>query len=459
MTRFRAAVVVVVVAAVGLALALVWRATTGGLPGPVRDASTRAEQVPGVVDVETRHDTLGGWPDQAATTYVDWTVRLDPALSPADAQAAADAVAAAVRLPESLEGSTAGSLTIAAGAPGTGAADHDGTALSLRDPDDGAVALAYTVLAAGASAVDDTSVTVPDAAKLAGVAALLESATTFQPPSLLRTSDDAVVYDAGLVPRAATAELVADVAGRAGVVGVAFTWEQTSPSDLTVTTTARPGSPAATALATRLDGARRSAVVTPTSYTLVAGDGTATAGWVAGLEPPRTVPRTVPLPDAVEPWPADAGALDCTGSDLGLTLGAPDAALGSRYLAVRAQNVSGRPCAVEGVPSIAFLNADGDEQDDVLVTAAAPGVVPGRVVVPAGESLLATLEWDAMSTANDPDVTTALAVTPVPGADPVRLVPEVPGGAGTSGGPAGLDVLDGADVQVGPWAQAADGWS
>jgi hypothetical protein len=55
-----------------------------------------------------------------------------------------------------------------------------------------------------------------------------------------------------------------------------------------------------------------------------------------------------------------------------------------------------------------------------------------------------------MSTASDPDTTTTIEVTAIPGADPVPL------DVTTYGTPAsGLDILDGAEVRVGPWTQSA----
>jgi hypothetical protein len=69
------------------------------------------------------------------------------------------------------------------------------------------------------------------------------------------------------------------------------------------------------------------------------------------------------------------------------------------------------------------------------------------------------MQWGAMSTANDPDVTVALDVVPVAGAAPVRLWPEIPADAGLAAGATTLDVLDGAEVRVSPWVQAAEGWA
>jgi len=82
------------------------------------------------------------------------------------------------------------------------------------------------------------------------------------------------------------------------------------------------------------------------------------------------------------------------------------------------------------------------------------GVVPGRLVVPPGEQMLAPLRWRAMSTANDPNVAVSIQVIAVPGAEPVLLdVTE------HESSPVGLDIMDGGDVYLGPWAQALEGWS
>jgi hypothetical protein len=121
-------------------------------------------------------------------------------------------------------------------------------------------------------------------------------------------------------------------------------------------------------------------------------------------------------------------------------------------MALVARNVSERPCAVKGTPRVQFLQADGARQTAVSRMPPSPGVVPSRVVVPAGERLIATLEWGA-SSGPSRDATAAVQVTAVPGADSVRLVPRI------DGEPTTLDVLDYAAVKIGPWAQAVDGWA
>lgn len=461
MTRTRVLVLAVLAALV--VGGLVWRPWDAPRE-PVRGIVEQMETVPGVLEVEGGGDLPPGWRYADETSFVELVVRLDPALAPADAQRATDAAVAAARLPEADEGAPL-ALVVTVTAGGTGADDapvrlHAGTGVDgapsdSTSPGDGPVATAFALRAAGATSVDDTTVVVPDGRTLVAAAALLEQRdhSPVGGAQSLRTADGAITYASGLVPREATARLLADTAALPGVTAVAFTWNQARPSALDVTVAGQDAAES-DAVPDLLGSADEASVVTPTGFT-VTGSGEPVTGWVAGLEPPTTVPHTVPLPGGVEPWPADPGAADCAAGDLTLTLGAPDAAAGSRYLAVHAQNVSDAPCALEGAPQLVFRNGDSEPQDDVRVVAASPGVVPGRVVVPAGAQAMATVQWRAMSTANDPDVTTTVEVTAVPGGDAATLTPELPDGAG----PAELDVLDGAEVRVSPWVQAAEGWS
>jgi hypothetical protein len=156
-------------------------------------------------------------------------------------------------------------------------------------------------------------------------------------------------------------------------------------------------------------------------------------------------------PPAATTWPADPGARPCTGADLEVLVHGGDAALGRRFLLLAARNTGPVPCAVEGTPAVEFWRASGTPAPDVE-TGTRPGTpAPGRIVAPVGGAVYAELQWGAMSTALDPDVTVALGVRAVRGADAVRL--EVPAEAG---GP--LDVLAGAAVAVGPWQQTPEGW-
>lgn len=444
---------------------VVWR-PWDPVPDELRAAARQAADLPGVVSAEvadyevTLRDAKDG---DVARATVD--VLLDGGLSPQAASAAAtradDAVAAArVDGVRDLSRTT----TIHAGAPRTvhGVEVYPMTAWVAEDGDATAVADAFVLWRAGATTVSGASAEAPDGEALVRLA---QTAAEQEIAASLRTTDGTLRYDtSGRVPDTTVARLAAEAAARPGVASVSVGAQ--APEGVVVTDGVVLGlqvhldgpttSSAADALTRWLDDPSRTADDVPLAYTLWdPGYGTSVDGWVAGSEPPAPEEHTVPLPAGADPWSEDDDAPACMPSDLRLTLGTPDAAAGGRYLAVHAENVSGRPCALDGVPRLTFRNADGEPQDDVVVEQSAPGVVAGRVVVPAGERALATVQWRAMSTANDPDVTTSVDVVSVPGAEPASLTPAYPDAAG----PAGLDVLDGADVRVSPWVQGAEGWS
>lgn len=186
----------------------------------------------------------------------------------------------------------------------------------------------------------------------------------------------------------------------------------------------------------------------PLAYTLRDADHTDLTGWVSGAEPASSAPRTPDPVGGTRSWPDDPDSRDCAGEDLAVTFGAVDSAAGTRGASVAARNVSDRPCAVENVPTLTFRNAAGQAQDGVTFQPYEPGVELDRVVVPSGETVVALLLWRAMSTANDPDTTTDIEVVAVPGAEPVLLDGTMDGTPAT-----GLDILDGAEVRLGPWSQ------
>lgn len=156
------------------------------------------------------------------------------------------------------------------------------------------------------------------------------------------------------------------------------------------------------------------------------------------------------VPEPPEPGGAAAGpqpdAPPCAG--LEVTVAGFDAALGSRYLLLRATNATADPCVVHGRPEIGFVRASGTPAPDVETGTPAGTPAPEALVVAPGGTVSAQLRWGAMSTSQDADVTVALLVTPVPGAPATRL--EAPEG--------GLDVLAGAAVEVGAWQRSVDGW-
>jgi len=459
-------VAAVLLAAAVAALLVVWR-PWDPVPDALRAAARDAAEVPGVVSADvisyevTQRDAKDG---DTARASVD--VVLDEDLAPGAAQQAAeraDAALAAARVDGVRDLSR--TTTVHAGRPSAvhGVPVYPVTAWVDEDGDAAGVADAFRLRLAGATRVSGASADAADGDALVALARACEDAGL---AASLATADGAVRYDtSGRVPDPSLTRLAVEVSARPGVTTVVVQ-AGAGPEDAVVTDgdtilglqvglTGPTTSPEARALVRWLDDPARPTDDAPLAYTITEpGYATSLGGWVAASAPPEAEKHTVPLPEGVRAWPDD-GAPACTGADLELALGTPDAAAGSRYLAVLARNTSGRPCALDGVPSLEFRNAAGEPQRDVTLEPSAPGVVPGRVVVPPGERALATVQWGAMSTANDPDVTTTVDVAPVPGAEPVPLTPVFPDDPPSAGG--ALDVLDGADVRVGPWVQGAEG--
>ncbi|MFD1377727.1 DUF4232 domain-containing protein [Micrococcus antarcticus] len=175
-------------------------------------------------------------------------------------------------------------------------------------------------------------------------------------------------------------------------------------------------------------------------------------GWVGNKKPQWLIPKPVVLPDKVKSWPANQPAPLCAEGDLEIALGAPDAAAGSRYMAVYAKNISARSCALQSYPQIDFLNEAGDAQPDIELQPE-PDILLERVAIPSGEAVISTLDWNAMSTSQDPDETVALVIAAAKGMKPVQLAPQY------DGQPTSLDILDGAQIAQSPWVQARDGWA
>jgi len=169
----------------------------------------------------------------------------------------------------------------------------------------------------------------------------------------------------------------------------------------------------------------------------------------------------LPNPDAEPPsgptaYPDDPAAQPCAGTDLDVRIVGFDAALGSRYLALEATNVSGRTCRVEGAPALEFGRLSGTTTPNVTVGSCVEGA-PERIAVPAGQAVHAAVSWNAMSTALDPDVTVEVRVQATSGGGTTVLaLDKVLGYDGTPLGQ--LDVLDGAEVGVGWWQVSPQVW-
>ncbi len=168
--------------------------------------------------------------------------------------------------------------------------------------------------------------------------------------------------------------------------------------------------------------------------------------------PPPEGPAPAPLPDTAPP---------CAEADLALGVAGFDVALGSRYLLLGATNASDEACALGGRPDLVFVRASGTVTPDVTLVPRATNPAPaGPVVVPPGGAAYAELRWSAMSTTQDPDVSVAVRVRAVPGARGVEVPIDPPEPEDmTQEPPTWVDVLAGAEVEVGSWAAAVEGWT
>lgn len=481
MTRSRAALLLVLCAAI--VAIFVWR-PWDPINDELRTAARDAARLPGVaaVDIERRAtadvpvDKLGPEPREFVVT-----ARLDAALTPDDAAVAAGGVhELLVPAAEAVaHDDVSVFLRVIAGEP-EGINGVLGDPLEVRysavsGADD--VADAFTIWQAGARRVNVYAIESSigeartesepgiasdspagigiEAADAADMAPLAELAAGLGRSADLHTSDGSARYSGyDSVPDVDAVRLTVAAASRPGVETVIFT-HSTAPQ-LGVHAGWPADSPQRRELRAWLETHSYATTAgRPVAFTISGpGYATLTEGWVSAFSPPPPEPFTLPLPAGIDAWPDDADAAACAGADLELSYGGSDAATGARYAALLARNVSDNPCAVIGVPEIVFRNADGAAQANVGFEPYRPGVIPGRLVLPPGEQMLAALQWSAMSTANDPDVTTFIEVIALPGTEPVRL--DVTEHASS---PAGLDILDGAQVRVGPWVQALEGHS
>ena len=460
---------------------LVWR-PWDPVPDELRRATRDASHIAGVAEIDIEHRQTADIPTTKfgpKPSEFEVNVRLDAGLAPDDAAVAAERVHE--RLVPAAESVTRDEvsvfLSVTAGEP----EDMNGV---IVDPlevrysaktgtDD--VADAFRVWRAGARRVSvyggefpvdeagaDSGIA-PDspagigieAAAAADLVPLAELAAELGRSADLHASDGKARYTGyDVVPDVDAVRLAVAASSRRGVQSAVFS-NSTAPQ-LSVHAAWPAESPEGRALKRWLEAHTYATQAgKPVAFTITGpGYATLTEGWVSAFAPPEPAPHTLPLPAGIEPWPDDADAPVCAGADLDVTYGGSDAATGTRYASVLARNVSDRPCAVEGIPDIVFRTADGKAQVDVRFDPYEGGAVPARLVVPAGEQILAPLRWPAMSTSNDPDVTTSIQVVAVPGAEPVLL--DV---TGHESSPAGLDIMDGAEVRLGPWVQALEGWS
>ncbi|MEV0892006.1 DUF4232 domain-containing protein [Promicromonospora sp. NPDC050262] len=437
------------------ASALVLAGCTPGPPDEIESAAEAVRALPGVADVAVTR-TFGPEPVQGnfgqRSETRPSTVQVEVALAGAlDPEGAGEAAGTAHRLLAGAARDVDENITVTSDFVGPGltvSAGPDTAADVVVD----AVEDGYGLLAAGATTVglglgadggsDPLAATAhvaaaspDDLVDIAEAADELDRRVELEAPGARYRS-------AARVPDIDTVRLLVAAAGRPGVQDATYLAQERR---LTLQSDAEPGAQSLADLRRWLEAQDFATADNPLAYTVLDAGYTETTGWVSGAEP---APRPTEPAGGATPWPDDDAAPNCTGQDLEVTLGVVDSAAGTRGVSVRARNVSGRPCAVESVPDLVFENEAGQPQGNVTVQPSDPGVVPTRVVVPDGEAVLAPLLWHTMSTANDPDTTTTIQVTPVPDADPVPLDATTDGTRAT-----GLDILDGAEVRVGPWTQ------
>nr|WP_246401581.1 DUF4232 domain-containing protein [Jiangella mangrovi] len=163
--------------------------------------------------------------------------------------------------------------------------------------------------------------------------------------------------------------------------------------------------------------------------------------------PPR--PPYVPSPDRPANWPADPSAPDCDPADLRLEITGGDAAAGSRYLFLGATNTGAAPCALQGRPALTFRTL-AEEPLAVAVTPSTLTPDVPRLVVPPGARAAAMVDWNAMPTAGNPDLTYEVVLAPWDGA-PATELPLTSGIIEGRGPQTYLDIVDGGEVASTAW--------
>jgi hypothetical protein len=432
------------VAGLVLTLALALAACTATPSDPHRDDVARVAAavaaLDGVVEVTddlgpveaTSDEAMSD--DPAARPWNELAVRTstpDASTFAEVADAVADELAGVTRLTARVWQDTAADVPALA-VQLTGSGDVART----RVVTDLAVVAGVTGVQVTPDAVSATTATAADLPALARATATLRTTSV-----LLSTADQR--FSSAADPRvldARVAALVADVDGRPGVTSQFLGDEGTGEAWLRVQV---QGDDTVELLAAAL-----AATPWPADAGVVHAV-VASSFREHGVVVGRPEDPTTPAPEPSAPDSADdPTAPSCPGDALDVADAGDDAALGRRYLLLTATNVSDAACAVEGRPEVGFRRASGTPVPDVETGTPSGTPAPARVVVPPGGVVHAELTWRAMSTSQDPDVTVALLVTAVPGADPVTL--------DTREG--GLDVLAGAAVEIGAWEPGA-GWS
>ncbi|OCI30351.1 hypothetical protein OERS_29170 [Oerskovia enterophila] len=416
-------------------------------PAPSEDARIRA-------DVERDLGTIEGVESATIQVFEEGmlenapppspavTIDLESFRTPEDTQATVDAVYG-ILAGSGLSGPP--TVTVVDTLPGTKAT----LTLEPAGPGDPAVHDAVAFLDAGATSVhltaDNAAVSGRDPAALPGLAEV--AGTLARPLNSLSTDGYGAMYTSSVdpvPPPLPAVQLLAEAGSRDETTQTVYEVRSPTGNPVPLLTVYVDGPPAPVADWLRASG-QADLLGSAIAFT-VYGSQTSESGFVSD----RELVSTDPANDEADAAAAAAdGVPPCTGQDLRAGVTGFDAAAGSRFLTVTAENVTDAPCALDGRPGLSFLRASGTVPD-VLSEPEIPGQSPVRIVVPPGGVATSQLRWGAMSTANDPDQTTSVLVTTVPGADEARLrVADVPGAE------SGVDILEGARIVVGDWVRSS----
>ncbi|MFB7897650.1 DUF4232 domain-containing protein [Streptomyces xiamenensis] len=186
--------------------------------------------------------------------------------------------------------------------------------------------------------------------------------------------------------------------------------------------------------------ARRPAAVLARWALPVALAALALAGCGTQTAPPETDADAAAPPRPPSPEPERP---DCPESGVRVTEDGGDAAMGLRVMGLRLTNCGTEPYELNGYPTVAVLDEDGDPYDiKVLhgtgdITASLTGFddPPAPLTLQPGEHALSGLVW--RNTVDDPSRTVAngerLSVRPADGVAAQRLAPTYPVDLGTTG--------------------------
>ncbi|QIV86779.1 DUF4232 domain-containing protein [Glutamicibacter mishrai] len=440
---------IIAILLLAVAVAFLWRPWDAlkpcDAPKEYCTLASELEDKEGINSTEVGFETTMIDAKDGNSSLASWTVELDENLDAEQAGQIAHGVSSRIRDFASEQSKVRSSLRFVAGEPQESAVP-DLVLYPLDVSDSEAVkeriVQAFSLLKLGALSVGPGSAVARD---LPTLKILGDYAAQQEMPVTLALEDSSLRYSSDQRLNTSEFDLALEAAGLDGVDNVVF-----DSSGLSLHTNQEEDSQETGKLKDWLG--QHAPLEEPVAFTLSsAGYAKVTEGWVGGKLPESLIARPARMPDGLAPWPKDPSAPACAAGDLELSLGAPDAALGSRYMALYAKNISSESCAIQGYPRIEFRNSQGGRQQDMAIEPMAH-IKAQRVVIPAGESILSALKWKAMSTANDPDETTMLSVAATTGFGTVKLIPK----EGDS--PVSLDILDGGQVDQSPWLQALDGW-